>query len=125
MRFITYLLVGCTLVAGTLFEISELSANVTHLIWLVTGASGAAAIYLLIAMWKNKRLHQQLLTKELVQNLPQFWLEAAMAGFIILVFREMRLQDIEFPMVMLAVPVVFAFWLEQTSNRQKSEDNHR
>jgi hypothetical protein len=52
-----------------------------------------------------------------MQNLPQFWLEAAMAGFIILVLREMRLQGIEFPMVMLAVPVVFAFWLEQTAKR--------
>jgi hypothetical protein len=119
MRFITYLLAGCTLVAGTLFEMSELSANLTHLFWLVAGASGAAAIYLLIAMWENKKLHQQLLTKELLQNVPQFWLEAAMAGFVILVFREMRLQAIELPMVMLAVPVVFAFWLEQTSNRQK------
>jgi ABC-type xylose transport system permease subunit len=120
MRFVTYLLAGSSLVAGTLLEVSTLTINTTHCIWLVTGAVIATVCYLLFLLWKNR--HQQIEAKHLYHQLVQFWCEAAMAGFVILVLREMRLQGIELPIVMLAVPVVVALWLDQTPRLRERKE---
>ena len=120
MQFITFLLVGCSLVAGTILEVLRLAINPTYFIWLIIGASVIAAVYGLIMVKRSSVQYPQLATTDLLQKMSQCWIEMAMAGFVVLVLREMRLQDIEFPSVVLAAPVVVAFWLEHTVKRQKN-----